>query len=218
MGCCWPVYRYLYPYHDIENTGTYNWKHTWNHTISCSITVACTLIASYFRENKQRIKLGSSRSEWTELFKGVPQVSILGPLIFNIFLNDIFYFVSKGDRYNYADDKCIRVSHNDISVVSTQLENETQVMTKWFADNSMKVPRYYTIRGSKWYSYSGFTRWCGHCICTEDWLSRCVYWWKTKFQWTCLPHLFKGQCPNLCPTTFDGTSGLFKQKSHIYTF
>ena len=26
-------HRYLYPYHDIENTGTYNWKHTWNHTV-----------------------------------------------------------------------------------------------------------------------------------------------------------------------------------------
>ena len=100
---------------------------------------ACTLIASYLRDRKQRIKLGSSRSEWTELFKGVPQGSILGPLIFNIFLNDIFYFVSKGDLYNYADDNCISVSHKDISVVSAQLENETQIMTKWFADNSMKA-------------------------------------------------------------------------------
>ena len=43
---------------------------------------ACTLIASYLRDRKQRIKLGNSRSEWTELFKGVPQGSILGPLIF----------------------------------------------------------------------------------------------------------------------------------------
>ena len=100
---------------------------------------ACTLIASYLRDRKQRIKLGSSRSEWTELFKGVPQGSILGPLFFNIFLNDIFYFVSKGDLYNYADDNCISVSHKDISVVSAQLENETQIMTKWFADNSMKA-------------------------------------------------------------------------------
>ena len=100
---------------------------------------ACTLIASYLRDRKQRIKLGNTRGEWTELLKGVPQGSILGPLIFNIFLNDIFYFVSKGDFYNYADDNCISVSHKDISVLSTQLENETQVMAKWFADNSMKA-------------------------------------------------------------------------------
>ena len=89
---------------------------------------ACTLIASYLRDRKQRIKLGNS-SEWTELFKGVPQGSILGPLIFNIFLNDISYFVSKGDLYNYADDNCMSVSHKDIHVVSAQLENETQIMT-----------------------------------------------------------------------------------------
>ena len=100
---------------------------------------ACTLIASYLRDRKQRIKLGNSRSEWTELFKGVPQGSILGPLIFNIFLNDIFYFVSKGDLYNYSDDNCISVSHQNISVLSKQLENETRVMVEWFAENSMKA-------------------------------------------------------------------------------
>ena len=100
---------------------------------------ACTLIASYLRDHKQWIKLGNSRSEWTELFKGVPQGSILGPLICNIFLNDIFYFVSKGDLYNYADDNCISVSQQNISVLSKQLENETRVMVEWFAETSMKA-------------------------------------------------------------------------------
>ena len=83
---------------------------------------ACTLIASYLRGRKQRIKLGNSRSEWAELLKGVPQGSILGPLIFNIFLNDVFYFVSTSDLYNYADDNCISVSHKDISVHSWRMK------------------------------------------------------------------------------------------------
>ena len=107
---------------------------------SCGVSrEACTLIACYLRGHKQRITLGNTRSEWAELLKGVPQGSILGPLIFNIFLNDIFYFVSNGDLYNYADDNCISVSHTDISVLSSRLENETQAMAKWFADNSMKA-------------------------------------------------------------------------------
>ena len=53
-------HRYLYPYHDIENTGTYNWKHTWNHTVSQSnftslvylfaIAHACPKIRSWFTQ------------------------------------------------------------------------------------------------------------------------------------------------------------------------
>ena len=114
---------------------------TFHQYLSCLwwFTNCTRVIASYLRDRKQRIKLENTRSEWTELHKGVPQGSILGPLIFNIFLNDIFYFVSKGDLYNYADDNCISVSHKDISVLSTQLEIETQVMAKWFSDNSMKA-------------------------------------------------------------------------------
>ena len=58
-----------------------------------------------------------------DLIKVVLQDSILGLLIFNIFLCDIFYFVSNCDLYNYANDNCISVSHKDVSVLSRQLEN-----------------------------------------------------------------------------------------------
>ena len=70
---------------------------------------ACTLIASYLFQRKQRVKIGNSKSEWGEINKDVPQGFMLGPLIFNIFSNDLFYFVKEGNMYNYADDNSISV-------------------------------------------------------------------------------------------------------------
>ena len=72
---------------------------------------AYILIASYLQSHKQQKKLGNSRSEWAELSKGVPQGYIICPLIFNIFLNDIFYFATESDLYIYTDDNCVSVSH-----------------------------------------------------------------------------------------------------------
>ena len=51
---------------------------------------AVDLLGSYLSNRQQRVKLGPATSNWESLFKGVPLGSILGPLIFNIFINDIF--------------------------------------------------------------------------------------------------------------------------------
>ena len=59
---------------------------------------------SYLTKRKQRVKLNGTYKSWSEIVFGVPQDSIPGPLLFNIFLFDLFKFFSGVDIANYADD------------------------------------------------------------------------------------------------------------------
>ena len=95
-------------------------------------------IRSYLKERKQRIKVGQSYSTWNELQWGVPQGSILGPLLFNIFLSDIFYFIENSKIANYADDNTAYSISDTLEGLLTNLEGETSILLKWFQDNEMK--------------------------------------------------------------------------------
>ena len=69
---------------------------------------------------------------------GIPQGSILGPLLFNLFMNDIFYFVNDSKLANYADDTSTYTTRGSIFPFLHTLKAETSIVFKWFKINEMK--------------------------------------------------------------------------------
>ena len=66
-----------------------------------------SFIESYFTNTKQRTKIGDSFNKYQRIITGALQGSILGPLFFNIFINDLFLSTDKSTIYNYADDNIL---------------------------------------------------------------------------------------------------------------
>ena len=62
----------------------------------------------------------------------------MGPLLFNIFINDIFFFITEIDIANYADDNTPYTTDKCIKLLLQKLENETSTLNEWFAFNYLK--------------------------------------------------------------------------------
>ena len=95
-------------------------------------------IYNYLYNRNQRTKVKSKYSTWREIKFGVPQGSILGPLPFNIFLNDIFLFVENTKITNYADDNTPYAIESSIEKLIKSLEHDTTLLLNWFQANEMK--------------------------------------------------------------------------------
>ena len=97
------------------------------------------LIYNYLSNRKQRVKINNSYSSWREILYGVPQGSILGPLLFNIFICDMFYFLENHELANYADDSTPYSAKRNHKLVIEELETSSSILFKWLQTNYMKV-------------------------------------------------------------------------------
>ena len=96
-------------------------------------------IFSYLSGRKQRTKVNNSFSKWSDIISGIPQGSIIGPLLFNIYINDIFYVVNENNLTNYADDNTPYAIDSNIETIINNLVNDTSVLINWFNDNYFKM-------------------------------------------------------------------------------
>ena len=99
---------------------------------------ALKLILDYLSGRKQRTKVHESFSSWRNIIHGFPQGSILGPLIFNIYINDLFLFSENFDIAIYADDCTPYEFSGSLREVINKLEQDALCLIEWYQSNYLK--------------------------------------------------------------------------------
>ena len=92
-------------------------------------------MCSYLKNRRQRVQINNKFSSLKEVIAGVPQGSTDGPLLFNLFINDLFLFICFSTLSNYADDNNLFATGTDIQLINQMFLSDFRAVNNWFYEN-----------------------------------------------------------------------------------
>ncbi|CAF1014142.1 unnamed protein product [Brachionus calyciflorus] len=100
---------------------------------------ALKLIANYFQNRQQFVKLEANSSSLKPIKLGVPQGSILGPLLFLIFINDLVHYLTNYRVKIFADDTTLSLTNSGLPELLKELNNSVKNITEWCSFNRIDI-------------------------------------------------------------------------------
>jgi hypothetical protein len=94
---------------------------------------------SYLTNRCQKVRLGLAESKMEMVQSGVPQGSILGPLLFLLYVNDLPLYLHETISELYTDDTTIHTSNESVHVINNKLQNDLVQVKKWCKNNDMAL-------------------------------------------------------------------------------
>ena len=98
-----------------------------------------TFIYSYLKCRKENVNIENFYSDFLTLLSGVPQRSIWGPILFNLFLNDLIATLKMSVLYNFVDSSTMSTASKNMNNLIYTLEKESEIAAEWFNQNKMIV-------------------------------------------------------------------------------
>lgn len=97
------------------------------------------ILKSYFQNRSQIVKIGQHQSSPSPITFGVPQGSILGPLLFLLYINNIQNIGLKADVSLYADDTSLFYFGNSMKAITSKAQNDLNLLNNWFLSNLLTI-------------------------------------------------------------------------------
>jgi hypothetical protein len=88
-------------------------------------------IENYLKDRHQRVIINGQYSDWMKIVAGVPQGSVLGPLLFLVFINDITHVVNHCSIRLFADDTCLFITVDDREVAADCVNSDLRNIHEW---------------------------------------------------------------------------------------